>query len=316
MQSIHIGIDGGGTHSTGTAVGADGQILAVCGGGPLNENTIGRKQASENFFSLVHSLLGACGAKGFASLTAGLSSLERTAGPDMVLAYTHPQWEAGDIVLESDALVALMGGTLGDPGLAVIAGTGSMCLLLDRQGRQHTAGGLGFALGDPGSGYSIARDALRYALLHDRNSPILKEAFSYFGAGDTDELMQKIYASPFSPSRIAGFARCVIGLSGEGDHGAAGILGKNMRALAAQANGLLQRFSDVRDVFLYGSMFRQCQENCDTFKDALSGPFSVRFPEFPPETGAALMGLKRCGQLNHDCLTRLSSCLHTFYPDA
>jgi N-acetylglucosamine kinase-like BadF-type ATPase len=48
---------------------------------------------------------------------------------------------------------------LGDrPGVLLLAGTGSIALARDREGRWHRAGGLGPAKGDEGSGYWIGRE--------------------------------------------------------------------------------------------------------------------------------------------------------------
>ena len=49
-------------------------------------------------------------------------------------------------------------------GIAVISGTGSVAWGRTAQGRTARAGGWGYLLGDEGSGYGIARDAVRHAL--------------------------------------------------------------------------------------------------------------------------------------------------------
>ena len=49
-------------------------------------------------------------------------------------------------------------------GIALIAGTGSVAWGRDASGRVARAGGWGYLLGDDGSGYGIAREAVRHAL--------------------------------------------------------------------------------------------------------------------------------------------------------
>ena len=57
-------------------------------------------------------------------------------------------------------------------GIALIAGTGSVAWGRDASGRVARAGGWGYLLGDEGSGYGIAREAVRHALrLADEGQP-------------------------------------------------------------------------------------------------------------------------------------------------
>jgi N-acetylglucosamine kinase-like BadF-type ATPase len=49
-------------------------------------------------------------------------------------------------------------------GIALISGTGSVAWGRTHTGAQARAGGWGYLLGDEGSGYAIARDAVRHAL--------------------------------------------------------------------------------------------------------------------------------------------------------
>lgn len=69
------------------------------------------------------------------------------------------------ILVENDALIALKGAHLGQPGIIVIAGTGSIAMGVDASGRTVRAGGWGWLLGDEGSAYWIGRQAVRAALL-------------------------------------------------------------------------------------------------------------------------------------------------------
>jgi len=64
----------------------------------------------------------------------------------------------------SDVESAHRGAFLGDPGIVVLAGTGSAALGDDGRGTRASAGGHGFLLGDDGSAYWIGRTALRAAL--------------------------------------------------------------------------------------------------------------------------------------------------------
>jgi glucosamine kinase len=66
----------------------------------------------------------------------------------------------------SDAQAALLGALDGDPGVLVLAGTGSIVLGRSASGRWARAGGLGPLLGDEGSAFWMGREWLR-ALARD-----------------------------------------------------------------------------------------------------------------------------------------------------
>lgn len=67
--------------------------------------------------------------------------------------YTH-------LVLESDALIALLGAHRGAPGALVIMGTGAIGLALHANGQRTTTGGWGFPCGDEGSGADLGLQAV------------------------------------------------------------------------------------------------------------------------------------------------------------
>lgn len=64
------------------------------------------------------------------------------------------------LVLESDAVTALLGAHRGAPGALVIMGTGAIGLALQANGERTTAGGWGFPCGDEGSGADLGLQAV------------------------------------------------------------------------------------------------------------------------------------------------------------
>ena len=57
------------------------------------------------------------------------------------------------ILVTDDALIALAGATAGEPGLVVIAGTGSIAFGRNSAGRTARAGGWGYLFGDEGGAF-------------------------------------------------------------------------------------------------------------------------------------------------------------------
>jgi glucosamine kinase len=68
------------------------------------------------------------------------------------------------VMVESDAFIALIGAIGVDPGILLIAGTGSIVIGRDKDRSIFRAGGWGPYFGDEGSGFWIGREAIRTAL--------------------------------------------------------------------------------------------------------------------------------------------------------
>ena len=73
----------------------------------------------------------------------------------------HAPGAAIDVVHDTRLILAAGGART---GIAVIAGTGSVAWGVDGEGREARSGGWGYLLGDEGSGYWVAREAVRRTL--------------------------------------------------------------------------------------------------------------------------------------------------------
>jgi len=68
------------------------------------------------------------------------------------------------VQLENDGFIAIHAGTLGGPGIALIAGTGSTAVGVNERGERARSGGWGALFGDEGSAYDVGRQAIVRAL--------------------------------------------------------------------------------------------------------------------------------------------------------
>ena len=93
-----------------------------------------------------------------ARLTLGAAGLGTPTGRARARRLLRP-WAARVDIL-SDVELAHAAAFAGEPGILVVAGTGSIALARDRRGRGRRAGGWGQLLGDEGSGFWIGRSAL------------------------------------------------------------------------------------------------------------------------------------------------------------
>ena len=313
VQKVLIGIDGGGTHSTAVAAYLDGRIAAVVGGGGANFHNIGVEAVRRHLEEMVGTLCSRCGCEA-EEICVGMSALDAPADAATLALFTGGMFRQEQLDLQSDAYIALQGFTLGQPGVIVIAGTGSMLLMQDARGCQHTAGGWGYLLGDAGSGYTLAREGLLAVIDHAEGlgpeTPLLADALAFFGVDAPRGLIDRIYAPQTTPDKLAGFARHVLSRAGSGDPVAAGILERNMTRLARSAAQLITRAPEAAQVGLYGGIFAHSEQARSLFADALKGmspDAQACQPEYPPELGALIHLFRKRGMLDAGVLERMKS---------
>ena len=161
MESIWIGVDGGGTHSTLAAVREDGTVLGFnkCPG--LNFYLTDIVTTRERLCSAVEDLLKKVGANDYRILSVGSAALDGRADTSQKLNFAGAMFPPQKLELCGDVFMAQYGASLGHAGVAVVSGTGAMVLGIDENGYEHFAGGWGYLLGDPGSAYGISVEAIR-----------------------------------------------------------------------------------------------------------------------------------------------------------
>ncbi|XOV51427.1 BadF/BadG/BcrA/BcrD ATPase family protein [Pantoea sp. App145] len=164
MQSLMLGIDGGGTHCRGRLTDAQGQLLAEARGGPANvwsqfEAAIDAiDRVIDDLFT--QAALPAA-ARAQTVLVAGLAGAN-VASVKARLDSWQPVCQARYVF--TDVEIACAGAHHGAPGAVFITGTGSQGAAWDGE-RFTLLGGWGFALSDAGSGAVLGQRALRLALL-------------------------------------------------------------------------------------------------------------------------------------------------------
>lgn len=168
MQSLMLGIDGGGTHCRGRLTDSAGRVLAEAKGGPANvwsqfdAAIVAIEQVIDELFARADL---PAEARDRTSIVAGLAGAN-VASVQVRLAGWQPRCQAR--YLFTDVEIACAGAHAGAPGAVFIIGTGSQGAAWD--GAHFTLlGGWGFALSDAGSGAILGQRALRLALLAHEN---------------------------------------------------------------------------------------------------------------------------------------------------
>jgi glucosamine kinase len=159
-----LGIDGGGSKTAFLLVDEHEQPIARTQAGPCNWLSVGpdaaRLAIQEGASRLFETPDVVCG--GFA----GAGRAEGKAFYTDLLRSVFPQ---SKIIVESDTFIAYLSAIGVDPGVLLIAGTGSIAVGRKTDGTLLRVGGWGPFFGDEGGGFWIGREAIRTALrLMDR----------------------------------------------------------------------------------------------------------------------------------------------------
>jgi glucosamine kinase len=202
---LFAGIDGGQSGTT-AAIGDGERVLARGRSGPADEIAAGTdstrlRDALEG--ALADALSGANLPQDtrFDAIVAGVSGYEgRIYG-------APPRMPTNHFVLMHDAPIAHAGALGGEPGVVVIAGTGSVAYTVAKDGRTKTTGGLGYVFGDEGSAFWIVRTVVSVAERDERRAqPLLH----YFGVSSVRELMRAFYSGEITRARLASYAPIVL----------------------------------------------------------------------------------------------------------
>ncbi len=314
-----IGVDGGGSHTAAVAARDDGTVLAVARGAGINYYKIGMDRARENLRRVVENLQAACGGP-YDALSIGMSALDAEARPETVRDFAGDAFPPDKIDMQSDAYTALIGLTLGSPGMIVICGTGSILMLLDEAGVSHVRGGWGHLLFDAGSAFQLAVDGLSAAAdAWEGLSPataLCAEAVREFDLHTPRALIERLYAPDCAPGRIARFAQNVLALAEGGDAMASAIVDRHIAHLVRQTASLLAEHPRVRQVGLHGGVFQhhaQVRDRYARLLDARVPGVSVGMPLYPPEIGALIHCYKKRGALDDALLARLDESYRQVY---
>jgi N-acetylglucosamine kinase-like BadF-type ATPase len=239
MPQYFLGVDGG-QSSTTALIGDDtGRVLGVGRGGPCNH--VGASEGRTRFIDAVQSSLRA------ACLQAGLppgvrfrsACLGFSGGPADKASMLDELLLSDQTLVTDDAVIALAGATAGEPGIVVIAGTGSIALGRNAGARTARAGGWGYLFGDEGGAFWIARQALRAALRLEEGwgvpTSLRARLLDYTGRRNINDLMHRCYTAEFPRPRVASLSVLVNHAAEDGDPTAVEILDTAARELALLA---------------------------------------------------------------------------------
>lgn len=297
-----LGVDGGGTSCRAAILDQAGRLVGEGHADAANFLRVGLEKA---ILHIRQSVEEACQRAGIdpAWIHAACFGLAGVSHPDhnrRMINALRETFPIGEILLETDARVALAGATGNLPGVVIIAGTGSIACGINARGRFARAGGWGPTMGDEGSGSYIGRRALEAVVMaYDyRGEPtiMMDPVLRHFGVSSPPELPPVIYDSPAEvASRIAQLSRIVVNAAQQNDRVATRILGDAAVELAKAAIAVIEQLRMEHETFrvaCVGGVFEAGDLIINPLRDEIrriARHATVDAPLEPPMIGAARM---------------------------
>lgn len=263
---VYLGLDCGGSSTRALALDESGAVVFQGQGGPANlASTPPRKlqYSLETALQAHPKIEVACGC--FAGL---LTHEDRARAVDLLQALL-PNAKIDATPDYAAALYACDEGT----DICVIAGTGSLVCSKGVEGIAKS-GGLGYLLGDEGSGFRYGQAALRAYLNEPSNaSNALRSAVvKFFGCGEPNEIVSRVYRQSAPAAALAKLAKALATDAANGIRYATKALDEQTEALAAiTARHIRQHFAGRTrlGVCLAGGLWQTASLFRDTFMRVL-----------------------------------------------
>jgi N-acetylglucosamine kinase-like BadF-type ATPase len=303
-----IGIDGGGTNTRAALAAETGEVLGIGLAGPSNYDDVGVAIAQRNIGAAVRRAWQQAGRKrrpadaAFLGMAGVVSDDDRATIRQIAeqLRLAPPD----RIGVDHDIRIALAGGLAGQPGIALIVGTGSSCYGRTADGRFWRAGGWGHLLDDFASGYYLGLQAMVAAVrAADGRGPqtrLLPLVMESLGLRDINELMRRLYYEGMSRAAIAALGPKVLDIAAQGDRVAKAILQRGIEELFLMVKTVAKQLNFLPGSFRltytggiaqspifqrhFRAALRRCLPTCQLVP-----------PILPPVLGAALLALELLG---------------------
>lgn len=301
---IFMGIDGGGTGVRVVLAGADLVVLGQGEAGGVNPNVQTPAVAESHLRTAIQQAITTAhiDPAHITAVTVGIAGTSYNDSSGDWLRHTLtdllPQ---AQVIVSSDAEIALVGAHGAARGVIVMAGTGSVAYGINEQGRHARAGGYGFLLGDEGSGYWLGREAVTAVVqtFYEQGAPtrLTEPVLATLALSHADHIIGWVYAShPDKNTTIASLAPQVLHCAAEGDTAAINIVQRGTLALAQMVKSILRQLNDsTLPVAFGGSVLTRSSVMSEQLRAYLNLT-SIPTPRYPPAVGALLLAALQAGQ--------------------
>jgi N-acetylglucosamine kinase-like BadF-type ATPase len=301
QPELVLGIDAGGTFTRCNIANTSGRILSAGIAGPSNVNFISPSSARRSFEKALTEATCTISGKIAMAVVAGPHL------PDKVSALVSHYSKAKTVLLIDEFTAALAAGLCrtGGWGVVVLAGTGSFCKGRTADGKEAYSGGWGPLVGDDGSSYDIARNALRaVARAYDERSEktlLTDIMLSHLKIQRVPDLKRRLYRPPFKRHKLAALSQFVSQAASRGDRVAKEILrnaGVRLADLAAPVAVALFEDKAPFPIVLSGGVLQGEPLVASATKEKLQElrpNAEVIVSPLEPIAGTILIGLKEMG---------------------
>jgi N-acetylglucosamine kinase-like BadF-type ATPase len=274
-----LGMDIGGTQARCLVSDLDGRRLGVGYGGGANPVSRGIATAIEQIRTALEQALQGIDRSEVAASVIGVAGFSDTTARATFDAMWSTLGVASAPQLIGDTLVAFAAGTPQASGTVIVSGTGAAAVEVIDNEAGLVADGIGWLLGDDGSGFWVGRQAVRHALrprgpgVEDDPLAVSVSLHLLGRAGTREEVLAAAYAGP--PVALARLAPVVVEAADGGEAVA-------RRILAAAADRLEESATSVRassvasPIVLSGGLFA-----APHLTEPLSERLRRRWPDAP-----------------------------------
>lgn len=301
---MFLGVDGGGTKTTAVLTDGDGGTVRQARGGPGNVALLDRGSIAELLRGILDALIGGPPYDRIAGAVFAFAGVGRPRVRQSVREIIEGAG-LGHVTIMTDAEIVYESVFAEERGILLSAGTGSICLTKRDDGGFHQIGGVGYLLGDEGSGFDIGNRAIRLAVrqaeLPGEPTPLTVELLAFYGLREPRDLVSIIYSSPNPQRLVASCARLVCDMAERGDPVAGPIVDAAVGSLLELARRALETLpaGDSVPIALGGSVLKPgslVRERFAGRAEAEGLAFTYRNPEMEPAAAALLHALKQAGK--------------------
>lgn len=291
-----IGIDAGATHTRARVANERGEMIGAGEAGPGNPHARGIEAAQNEILTAIQracddvGILSGAQAEskdvGIVAACLGIAGVGRADERAVWTAWAQ-EHIAPRVEILNDGEIVIAAGSPENWGVALIAGTGSSAWGKSRDGTLARAGGWGYLIGDEGSGFDLARNAIRAATqaADGRGEPtrLLGAILEFWNLREPMELVARVYRSGLKPGDIAQLAPIVLRLAAEGDH-IANTLVMNAGESLALAIGAVARALKIENETIPLALTGGLLLESETLREQMLAAARVRGFNFGPVT--------------------------------
>ncbi|EJL25097.1 N-acetylglucosamine kinase [Brevibacillus sp. BC25] len=293
-----VGIDGGGSRTRAAICNEAGQVQAIVVGESSNPLSRSWGDVESTLRQLIDAVRIKAGAKEeeVAGLFIGLGGADRPQIKERIQHAFADEW-GERLLIDNDVVAALYAGTWGQPGVVLLAGTGSIACAFSKEGARHRVGGWGYLVGDEGSGFDLGKKAA-IAVLREYDgrgeSTVLTRLFmDHYGVVRPDELINLIYGGSNPRMELAKTSQLVEQAATLGDPVANVLIMQAVEDLLELADACLKKVQEPIPVVLAGGLLTAgtiLQEQL-----VARASFQTILPAVSPVVGALVAAVTRLG---------------------